>query len=80
MPLHSTKVPKLSMDGTCGEREVSVFDGTASAVLVSRTGTYLRDWFEPVLKHGRYSYSFRKNPKISHHSADRNLRGQTLRA
>ena len=58
MPLRSTKVPKLSVDGTRDEREISVFDATASAVLVSRTGAYLRDWFEPVLKRGRYCYSF----------------------
>ena len=61
------------MDGKRGEREISVFDDPATAVLISRTGAYLRDWFEPILKRGRCCYSFRKNPKISHQSAVRDL-------
>ncbi len=73
VPPRSAKVPKLSVDGTRGEREISVFDDPATAVLISRTGAYLRDWFEPVLKRGRCCYSFRKNPKISHQSAVRDL-------
>ncbi len=67
------KVPKLSVDGKRGVREICVFDDPATAVLISRTGAYLRDWFEPVLKRGRCCYSFRKNLKIGHQSAVRDL-------
>ena len=73
VPPRSAKVPKLSVDGKRGEREICVFDDPATAVLISRTGAYLRDWFEPALKRGRCCYSFRKNPKISHQSAVRDL-------
>jgi len=73
VPPRSAKVPKLSVDGKRGEREISVFDDPATAVLISRTGAYLRDWFEPVLKRGRCCYSFRKNPKVSHQAAVRDL-------
>lgn len=73
VPPRSAKVPKISVDGTRGEREISVFDDPATAVLISRTGAYLRDWFEPILKRGKCCYSFRKNPMIGHQSAVRNL-------
>ena len=35
VPPRSAKVPKLSVDGTRGEREISVFDDPATAVLIS---------------------------------------------
>jgi len=73
VPPRSATVPKLSVNGKRGEREISVFDDPATEILLSRTGAYLRDWFEPVLKRGRCCYSFRKNPKISHQSAVRDL-------
>ena len=73
VPPHCTTVPKLSVDGKRGEREICVFGDPATAVLISRTGAYLRDWFATVLKRGRCCYSFRKNPKVSHQSAVRDL-------
>ena len=53
-------MPKLSVDGKRGEREICVFDDPATAVLVSRTGAYFRDWFEPILKRGRCCYYLMK--------------------